>query len=182
MELEDRIYALMMDALDGEISAEDQAELDAHLEARPSYLAEYQAMQTIDTLFRQTPALTPAADFTQRTMERLPNRAVRIWLISAIYMSLLVSGILPILLGLWVFNQLGDVLAGPAIVQVALQILTEGYQIATAVTRAIMSAAGELIVQQPMILGWLLVLGGIASLWGGLYRQLLSSSPRQVSA
>lgn len=178
MELEDRIYSLMMDALDGDISVEDQAELDAHLEARPTYMAEFQAMQTIDTLFRQTPALTPAADFTQRTMERLPNRTARIWVVSAIYMALLVSGILPLMLGLWVFNQLG---LEPAFVTSTLQVFAEGYQIATAVTRALLVTAGEFVAQQPMVLGWLLVLGGIASLWGGLYRQLLSG-PTQVSA
>lgn len=181
MELEDRIYTLMMDALDGEISDEDRAELNAHLQARPSYMAEFQAMQTIDTLFRQTPALVPTADFTQRTIERLPNRSVRIWVVSTIYITLLVSGILPLLLGLWVFNELGDTVEGPVFIESTLQMLTEGYQVATAVARAMLLATGELIAQQPIVLGWLLVLGGVVSLWGGLYRQLLSS-PRQVSA
>lgn len=180
MELEDRIYALMMGALDGDISDEDRAELNAHLEARPSYMAEFQAMQTIDTLFRQTPALVPAADFTQRTIERLPNRSVRIWVVSMIYILLLVSGILPILLGLWVFSALGETVEGPVLIEFTLQMLSEGYQVATAVTRAMMLASGELIAQQPILVGWLLVFGGIVSLWGGLYRQLLSS-PQQVS-
>lgn len=174
MELEDRIYTLMMDALDGTISADDMVELEDHLQARPSYMAEWRAMQTIDTLFRQTPALTPGADFAQRTLERLPNRQVRIWVISAMYVSLLVSGILPLLLGLWVFNQLRDVLVEPAFVEMILQTLADGAQVATAVGRAILSGAGELVMQQPVILGWLLILGGIASLWGGIYRQLTS--------
>ena len=183
MELEDRIYTLMMDALDDEISAADRAELTAHLDARPIYMAEWQAMQAIDTLLRQSPILLPAADFVQRTFERLPNRQVRLWIISTLYISLLISGILPLLLGVWIFSQLGDVLVEPSFIQTVVQVFAEGYQIGAAVTRALINATGELIVQQPVVLGWLLVLGGIASLWGGVYRQLLSASaPRQVSA
>ncbi|MEM7336367.1 MAG: zf-HC2 domain-containing protein [Chloroflexota bacterium] len=181
MELEDRIYALMMDALDGELTPAEQSELDAHLEARPSYKAEWQAMLAVDTLLRQSPAMVPAADFAQRTMARLPNQQVRLWVISAVYISLLITGILPLVLGLWVFSQLGDELVEPAFIEMALQSLAEGYQVALAISRAMISAVGGLLVQQPVLLGWLLVLGGIASLWGGIYRQLVSQT-RPLSA
>ena len=181
MELEDRIYALMMDALDGELSLSEQSELDAHLEDRPSYMAEWQAMQAIDTLLRQSPKMVPAADFAQRTLERLPSRQVRVWVISAVYISLLITGILPLLLIVWVFSQLGDVLVEPAFMQTVIQMLSEGYQVAAAISKAMLSAIGELVIQQPVLLGWLLVLGGIVSLWGGVYRQLLTPS-RPISA
>lgn len=181
MELEDRIYALMMDALDGDISVADQAELDAHLEARPSYMVEWQAMKAVDSLLQQSPTAMPSANFSQRTMARLPNRQVRVWVISAVYMSLLISGALPLLLGVWIFSQLGDVLVQPAFVQISLQVLSEWYQVAVTVTKAMITAGGQFVVQQPIVLGWFLVLGGIASLWGGLYRQLLMPQ-RQLSA
>ncbi len=176
MELEDRIYALMMDALDGELTPDEQTELNAHLEARPSYKAEWLAMQSVDQLLRQSPTIAPAADFAQRTIARLPNQQVRIWVISAVYISLLITGILPLVLGLWVFSQLGDELIEPAFIEMALQSLAEGYQVALAVSRAMVSAMGELVIQQPVLLGWLLVLGGIASLWGGIYRQLVTQT------
>lgn len=182
MEFEDRIYELMMEALDGTISASEQSELESHLRAHPSYMAEWQAMQAIDTLFRQTPALSPAADFAQRTMARLPNRRVRIWVLSAIYFSLLVSGTLPILLGIWVFNQLGEVLVQPALLQTVLQLVNTGIAIAVAVFGAAMDVATEFVVQQPAVLGWLLVLGGMVSLWGGVYRQLLGQSSQQITS
>lgn len=181
MELEDRIYALMMDALDGELSASEQSELDAHLEARPTYMAEWQAMQAVHNLLERSAMVVPAADFAQRTLVRLPNRQVRVWVISAVYISLLISGILPLLLGIWVFSQLGDVIVEPAFLQTLGQMFAEGYQVATAVSKAMISAIGQIIIEQPVLLGWLLVLGGIASLWGGVYRQLVTPS-RQLSA
>lgn len=181
MELEERIYALMMDALDGELTPVEHEELQAHLIAHPSYMAEWQAMQAIDTLFRQTPALTPTADFAQRTLARLPNRQTRVWLIGAIYGLLLVSGVLPLLLGLWVYNQLGDVLAEPAFLNSVWLALGNGLQILSAVLEAMLKGAGELILQQPAVLGWLLVMGGLVFLWGGLYRQL-ETQPSQISS
>lgn len=181
MELEDRIYALMMDALDGELSTEERSELEDYLEARPSYKAEWQAMQAVDRLLHQSPAMAPSSHFAQMTLEHLPNRQVRIWVISLVYVSLLVSGVLPLLLGIVVFSQLGDAIVEPAFIQTVGQMVAEAYQVATAVSRAVISAAGQLIVEQPVVLGWLLVLGGVASLWGGLYRQLLTPN-RQLTA
>jgi hypothetical protein len=43
---------------------------------------------------------------------------------------------------------------------------------------ALFNGVGEVIVQQPLIIGWLLVMAGIVFLWSGVYRQLLSQPQR----
>lgn len=180
MEHEERILTLMMDALDGELSAAEQIELETQLEAHPLYMQEWQALQAIDTLFRQTPALMPAADFAQRTIARLPNRRVRVWVLSVVYGLLLISGALPLLLGLWVFTRLDSLLAEPALMGSLFQLLGESLQIAGTLLRAVASGIGAFVVAQPVVLGWLLVMVGVIFVWGGVYRQLVAQS-EQIS-
>ena len=177
---EEYMYTLMMDALDGELAEAGQSELDVYLRAHPSLMREWQAMQTIDTLFRQTPALEPVAGFVQRTINMLPNHQARQRVIGVIYLMLLLSGILPLLLGVWVVNRVGGVLADPAMLGSTGQVIVYGLQVAGALFRALFSGAGELLVQQPAVWGWLLVMGGVVFLWSGVYRQLLNQ-PRQIS-
>ena len=177
---EEYMYTLMMDALDGELAEAERSELDVYLRAHPPLMREWQAMQTIDTLFRQTPALEPAADFVQRTINMLPNHQARQRVIGVIYLMLLLSGILPLLLGVWVINRVGGTLADPAILGSVGQFVVEGLQIAGALLSAVFSGMGELVMQQPIIWGWLLVMGGVVFLWSGVYRQLVGQ-PRQIS-
>ena len=75
----DDTFALMMDMLDGEASENEVQTLEAHLRTCPECEREWRALVAIDTLFRQTPALSPAADFVGKTLARLPNRRMRIW-------------------------------------------------------------------------------------------------------
>jgi len=167
---------LMMDALDGELAVEQQAELEAHLRACPTCKHEWQAILAIDTLFRQTPMLSPAADFTQRTLARLPNRRLRLWVISLIYGLLLLSGILPILIGLWAYNNLVPVISQPAFINSAIQVLDKGLSVTGAVITALLKGLGEFVAQQPAVFGWLLVMAGIVILWSGVYRQLVGQT------
>ena len=176
MEQEDRIYMLMMDALDGELSAEGYDELQSHLRSRPALMREWQALQAIDTLFRSTPMLQPAADFTQRTVARLPNHRARIRVISVVYVLLLLSGVLPLLLGLWVINRLGTVLSEPALLGGFGQVVYNSLQVAGAVARALFTSVGEFVAQQPYVLGLLLVMVGVVFVWSGVYRQLVGQS------
>ncbi|KAA3664320.1 MAG: hypothetical protein DWQ04_06340 [Chloroflexi bacterium] len=173
MEQEDRIYELMMDALDGELSAEDHAELESHLQTRPVMMREWQALQTVDTLFRSTPMLQPAADFTARTVARLPNHRARIRVISVVYVLLLMSGVLPILLGLVVINRLGTVLNEPALLGGFGQVVYNSMQVAGAVVQALFTSIGEFVAQQPFVLGLLLVMVGVVFVWSGVLRQLV---------
>ena len=75
-EREENIYTMMMEALDGELSETGLNELESHLRVRPDLAREWVALQAIDRLFRNSPILSPAVDFTQRTLARLPNRRV----------------------------------------------------------------------------------------------------------
>ncbi|MCA9925059.1 MAG: hypothetical protein KC421_21945 [Anaerolineales bacterium] len=176
MEQEDRIYMLMMDALDGELSAEQHDELTSHLQTRPALMREWQSLQAIDTLFRSTPALQPTADFVQRTVARLPNHRARIRVITIVYILLLLSGVLPLLFGLLVLNRLGTVLSEPALLGGVWQAVYNGLLVAGAVVRAIFTAVSEFVSQQPIVLGLLLVMVGVVFVWSGIYRQLVGQS------
>ncbi|MCB9421646.1 MAG: zf-HC2 domain-containing protein [Ardenticatenaceae bacterium] len=171
---------LMMDALDGELADFHQEMLEAHLRACPSCNREWQALLAVDLLFRQTPAVAPAADFAQRTLARLPNSRMRVWTMSALYTLLLLGGTLPMLLGLWIYNRLGSTLSEPALWRTLWQSLSGMFQVAITVIGAGLRGAGEFVVQQPAIVGWLLVLVGVVSLWGGVFQQfVLQPQPAQ---
>ena len=176
MELEqehEEIYVLMMDALDGELSADGQVELESHLRACPPCMQEWQAMMAIDNLFRQTPALSPAADFTQRTIARLPNRQARIWAMGTIYISLLTVGMLPLALMLMVIVAVSSgFFAGAA------ETVNTGLTFVGIMLRAVGKGAGEIVVQNPAIVGWLFVMIGLVFVWNGVYRQLLQQPNR----
>ncbi|WP_420628880.1 anti-sigma factor family protein [Candidatus Leptofilum sp.] len=176
----ERIHTLMMDALDGELAAEAQTELESHLRACPACRQEWHAILAIDTLFRQAPMLSPAAGFTQRTVAMLPNRRARLWAISIIYVLLLLSGILPIVLVVWAANTVVPVISEPAFVDSVQQVWSQAVRLAGVVSSALFKGLGELIVQQPAIVGWLLVLAGMVFVWNGVYRQLVSQ-PTAVS-
>lgn len=166
-------YTLMMDALDGELLADDQVELESHLRACPPCMREWQAIMAIDTLFRQTPALSPAADFTQRTIARLPNRQARIWAMGTIYISLLTVGMLPLAFLLMVIVALSSgFFAGAA------ETINTGLTFMGIMLRAVGKGTGEIIVQNPAIVGWMFVMVGIVFVWNGVYRQLLHQPNR----
>jgi anti-sigma factor RsiW len=166
-------YILMMDALDGELADSHKDDLEAHLRACPACDREWQVLLAIDMLFRHTPALAPAAGFTQRTLARLPNRQYRVWTISTIYVLLLLGGALPMLVGLWVYNQFGTALSEPSLWRTLSQAVGQTLQVVGTVLGALVAGAGEFVVQQPAVLGWLLVIVGLVSLWSGVFQQLV---------
>jgi len=178
MEHED-YYLLMMDALDGELLADEQNVLESHLRACPSCLAEWQAISAIDALFKRSPMLSPAAGFTQRTLARLPNRRVRLWAMGVVYVTLLLSGLLPLLLILGTAVLVAPMFGEPAVLSGGWQILVKGALLGSAVLSALIDGASRLVVEQPAIIGWMLVMMGIVFLWSGVYRQLLKSPARR---
>ena len=176
------VYLMMMDALDGELTAEQQFDLEAHLRACPACGREWHALVAIDRLFRQTPALSPAADFTQRTLARLPNRRYRIWLISLIYVVLLLSGTVPLLAGIWAISKFGPVISQPSLLRSLLQSLDKAGQVVMTVLGALLNGIGEFVVQQPAVIGWLLVMIGVVFLWSGVYRHLINQPVLSTSS
>ncbi len=169
----DEIYMLMMDVLDGELVAEDDLELESHLRACPPCMREWQAMLAIDTLFRQTPMLDPAADFTQRTIARLPNRQARLWAMGTIYISLFTVGMLPLALLL-----MGIVALSSGLFASTAESVNTAVTFIALLLRAVGKGMGEVVVQNPAIVGWLFVMVGLVFLWNGVYRQLLQQPSR----
>lgn len=164
----DDIYALMMDALDGVLSAEGEATLRHGLEQHPALAREWQAMQAVDNLFTQSPMVVPAPSmqFAARTVERLPNLQARRWALATLYALLLMSGMLPVALVL-------------ALVLGALpaDTLSNAWQLFTVLGQAVgqvLAAVGDQIGQQPAILGSFLVMVGAMSLWNGMSRQMMA--------
>ncbi len=169
----DKYYALMMDALDGELAAEQEFELESHLRACPLCRQEWEAALAIDTLFRQTPALSPAADFTQRTVARLPNRKLRLWALGLVYSVLWLAGILPALLA----ATAAALLAGGSLAEFA-ETAQRGLSVAGTVLEALGNGLGQLAGQYPAVWGLLFVMAGLVLLWNGVYRQLAQQPTR----
>jgi hypothetical protein len=178
----DDYLAFMMDALDGELTDSNQLELESHLRACPTCTREWYTLQAIDTLFRQAPILSPAADFTQRTLARLPNRRVRLWAMSLVYGLLLLSGILPMVLIVVALVRLVPVAMEPAVVSSIFSLMNKGFQVIGAVGGALARGLGQLVTEQPAVLGLLFVMAGIVFLWNGVYRQMVAMpNQRQIS-
>jgi len=171
----EEIAPLMMEALDGELAEERQRDLEAHLQSCEACAREWQAIQAIHKLFLQAPLLSPAADFTQRTLARLPNRRLRIYVTGAIYGLLLISGVVPLLVFIWLASQFAPIWNQPAFVGGLMQAGEQIWQLGQAVLNAGwqgLADLGALVGQQPAILGWLFLMIGVVFLWSGVYSQL----------
>ncbi len=171
----EEIYMLMMDALDGEINAAQLSEMERHLEGCPSCERQWEAVQAIHRLFLETPILSPAANFTQRTLARLPNAQHRIIALSVIYGLLLLSGLLPLGLLIWFATQLQPAINQPAFIDGLLQAGEQLFGLGQTVVNAffqILGTVGDLLNQQPALIGLILVMLGAIFVWGGVYSQL----------
>jgi anti-sigma factor RsiW len=171
----EEIAPLMMEALDGELTKDRQRDLEAHLMSCESCAREWQAIQAIHQLFLQAPILSPAADFTQRTLARLPNRRLRILVTGSIYSLLLISGVVPLAIFIWLAVQFAPALNQPAFMGGLLQAGGQVLQLLGAALSACwqgLGTVGELLGQQPAILGGLFVMIGVVFLWSGVYSQL----------
>lgn len=179
----EEIFILMMEALDDEIEESGQLEMETHLRSCPSCSQEWEAIQGIHQLFLDTPALSPAAGFAERTLSLLPNQAYRLWMGSVVYGLLLVSGLLPVLVIIWLTTQFGPALDQPAFIDGVLRAGGQVAQLSNAVLDAFrqgLVSGGDLIGQQPAIIGLLLVMVGAILLWGGVYSQL--TRPRRLNS
>jgi anti-sigma factor RsiW len=175
-------FTLMMAALDGGLEVGRREALGDHLDRCESCNREWQALLAIHQLFMTTPALSPAADFAQRTLARLPDTRYRLRMMGVIYVTLLLGGLLPPALLAWILWQLGPALNRPALVRGLLQASKHLTEFGEAVLSAFwqgLSDLGQLASQQPAIVGWLLVMLGAVLLWGGVYNQL--THQRQTS-
>lgn len=171
----EEIYNLMMEALDGELKRDELVEFNSHLHSCPSCAQQWVAVQSIHQLFLQAPVLSPAADFTQRTLARIPNPRHRLFALGAVYGLLLLSGIVPLVLFIWFATQISPAFNQPAFISGLLQggeqLLGLGQTILDAFWQSL-GTLGEVLGQQPAIVGLILVMLGAIFLWGGVYSQL----------
>lgn len=173
MEHEERYYLLMMDALDGELAASEHTELEAHLRACPECNREWRALMAIELLLRQTPMLMPAVDFAERTLARLPNRRARRVALGAAYGVLLLSGIFPLVVGLFLIARYAPILSSPELLGGVWSSLTGAGRAVATVIEALIVGAGRFVIEQPTLIGWFIILAGLVFLWGGVFQRLL---------
>jgi anti-sigma factor RsiW len=178
MEYEEGIIALMMEALDGELSAAGEAELAAHLRARPDLAAEFEKMQAVDQLLRQTPLLTPPAGFVQRTVQHLPGTRQRLWMGVLVYTVFLAAGVIP-LVGLgWAAVQLVPALGQPALWSGLWQAMLALLGALGVILGALAGGAAQLVAEQPATIGWLLLMVLVVVVWGGVFNRLVLQQER----
>ena len=174
MEHEERYYLMMMGALDNELPDADRDELMAHLDGCADCRREWQALLAIDTLFRQTPLLMPAVNFAERTLALLPSSRLRVRALSAVYLILLASGVVPLLLALFLVARYAPILQQPALVERVVATLVNVGRVAATVVGALLAGAGRFVVEQPAVVGLMILLAGFVLLWGGVLQRLLA--------
>ncbi len=173
MEHEEKFYMMMMDALDGELADGERAELESHLRACPDCTQEWQALMALEMLFRQTPMLMPAIDFTERTLARLPNRRARRMAVGAIFGVLLLSGLVPLLAGLLLSARYAPILSQPELLGGIWSSIAGAGRAVASVIDALFTGAGRFLIEQPALIGWFIILAGLVLLWGGVFQRLL---------
>jgi len=172
------VYALMMEALDGELSESGWAELESHLRARPRLAHEWEAMRAVDALFRSSPVLYPAVDLSRRTVAQLPDPRQRLYAGIIIYIMLLASGLIPLGAIAWIAVQVFPALTQPAFVRGLWQAGVEFAGMLQLMIAAMLNGAGEFVREQPIVLAWFMVIVGIIILWAGVYNRLVLQSRR----
>jgi anti-sigma factor RsiW len=172
---------MMMDALDGELAASERTELEAHLRACPDCGREWRALMAIELLFRQTPMLMPAVDFAGRTLARLPNRRARRMALGAIYGVLLLSGIVPLVIGLFLLARYAPILSSPELLGGVWSSISGAGRAVATVIEALIVGAGRFVIEQPTLIGWFIILAGLVFLWGGVFQRLLVQPNGAVS-
>lgn len=165
----DEAYALMMDALDGALSAVQERELQQYLDDYPVLAAEWRSMQVVDSWLTDAPLVEPAADFTEQTMLRLPNLSIRRWAFAISYALVLILGMVPILgaaVALTAFSS-ADLVG-------SLQFLSSITRIVAEAALQIMVSWGDFVTQNPATIGMFLLMIGAITLWSGVYNQMVN--------
>jgi anti-sigma factor RsiW len=164
-------YALMMDALDGDLST--QGALNAHLQQCVPCAREWHTLQAVDQLLRHAPIITPATDFAQRTIARLPNQRHRLWSLSALYVFLLIGGIIPLILIGFLAIRFAPLVMEPSMARVLWEPLVTIWGLAATVSNALLIAATGFIRQQPALWGIVLIMAGTIALSGEAYQRYM---------
>ena len=135
----------------------------------------------IEMLFRQTPLLMPAVDFAERTLAHLPNQQARRVALGVIYAALLLSGVVPLLLGVFVLTRYAPILSRPELLGGVWASLSGAGRALITIIDALLVGAGRFVIEQPALIGWLIILAGLVFLWGGVFQRLLAQPATAVS-
>jgi anti-sigma factor RsiW len=163
----------MMDALDGELSAAGQVELESHLRARPELAQEWVALQAVERLLRTTPPVPVPAGFAYRTVGLLPVTPRHLWLGVLVYFLFLACGVIPLIGVGWLAIQLAPALGEPALWSGFLQGALAQLAALGVIVRAAAGGAAEWLIEQPAAIGWLLLMIAVVLLWGGVVSRLV---------
>lgn len=117
--------------------------------------------------------LRPAEGFAQRTVAHLPSSRQRLWMGIAVYVVLLLTGLAPLGAMAWIAIQYVPALVEPALLRSLWQAGAQLLEMGGAVLDALLKGAGQLVGQQPALIGWLVVMVGVVVLWGGVYHRLV---------
>jgi hypothetical protein len=178
---EEKMIALMMDALDGELSRAGQLELETLLLDEPELAREWAMMQAIDVLFKETPMLQPAPSFAQRTLARLPNHRARMLALAGVFVFMLMTGFLPVVGVAWFSGNYGSALSEPAVLSGVSQAFAAILNVIEVVLQGswqLLMAIGQQAIQNRLVWGWVAVMVGVVLLWGGVYGQLVRQPQR----
>ena len=158
------IEALMMDAIDGTLSRSGQRELNRFLASDPSLAEELTAMQAVDSLFAEPQLLEPPAAFVENTMAHLPNLTVRKWTTGLLSALLIMLGLAPLALIIFLFSNLSA--------QTVILELTEA--ILSGVAQLLTGLIGS-VTNQPATLAVPVIMFSSMFLWYALYRRMVGS-------
>jgi len=178
---QEELYALMMDALDGELSEAGLAELEFHLRARPRLAREWEAMRAVDMLFRNSPVLQPAVNLRRQTLARLPAARQRLYAGVVIYLMVLASGLIPLAAIGWIGLQIAPILGQPAFWRSIWQGALQFGGLLQIMIAALLNGAGDFLREQPLALAWFMALVGVIVLWAGVYNKLVLQTRRVQS-
>ena len=164
---EEQAFALMMDALDGVLDESDSAELNRYLTHHPDLAAEWDAMQAVDNLLRESPPAVVPTNFSERTLARLPNPRARRIFMAMFFILLFLGGLIPVALGIYTISQGSLATAGID--------LSGGFQVVRVLIIGISSAVRSLVVTQPVIYAWLTTMLLSILLWVQTYRSAMNN-------
>lgn len=170
------VFALMMDELDGVLTAAGRERLEQHLALCADCYAEWEALRLVDNLFASAPTIPAPTGFSQRVQARLEAPSVKRTLGALFALSLgSVAALLVVavpaavaLLSIWtVYNQ-------PGRFTELLIWLNQLVGVSSSLMGALWTTLRLFFVEvagDPAILAWTLAAGAAVGLWAHFVRR-----------
>ena len=168
------IEALMMDALDGNLSKSGERELNRFLAEDPKLADMLDSLQNIDRLFSDIEMVEPPAQFVENTMANLPRPTFNRWLMGISAALVMMLALAPVILGVYLVNNIS---AQEAVFQLTQSFLDGMTQVVYDLTQTV--AAQPLSVSVSVIVSAVMI--GSIFLWILLYRRMVGSLVRTRS-